>query len=74
MLSAIDVFFLNYDDFNGSFVDAHVLFEHRTFKRVGFGDGLNHLNFNIDFKDDEQRWSVDSTFTGLWLYTTVYFK
>ena len=51
-----------------------MLFEHRTFKRVGFGGGLNHLNSNLDFENKNVRWKMDSTFTGLWLYTTVYFK
>ncbi len=60
-------------DYEGSWTDMRFLLEHRTFKHVGFGGGLNVWNFDIDAEDDDLRGSFKTRWDGWLLYTTAFF-
>jgi hypothetical protein len=69
-----DFFFIEDDsgDFEGSWTDMRFLLEHRTFKNVGFGGGLNVWNFDVDSEDDDLRGTFETRWNGWYLYTFVY--
>jgi hypothetical protein len=68
-----DIFFLTRDDQEGSLTDTHIVFEHQTFDRVGFGGGLNRFSLNLDVADDGTLWDWESVYTGAYLFMTVRF-
>ncbi len=68
-----DIFFLTRDDQEGSLTDTHIVIEHQTFDRIGFGGGLNRFSLNLDLADDGTLWDWESVYTGAYLYMTVKF-
>jgi hypothetical protein len=68
-----ELFLLEVGDYNGSQQDAQLLFEHNTFKHVGFGIGINTGDLNLRAKDEEFRGEFDSSVLGLLGYTKIYF-
>ena len=68
-----DIFFLTRDNQEGSLSDTHIVFEHQTFDRVGFGGGLNRFSLDLDLADDGALWDWESDYTGAYLFMTVRF-
>jgi hypothetical protein len=68
-----DVFFLTRDDQEGSLTDTHIVIEHQTFDRVGFGGGLNRFSLNLDLADDGILWDWESVYTGAYVFMNVKF-
>lgn len=63
-------FFLRYEDFEGSLTDVRLNVEHQTFRHVGFGLGLNRIDFDIeaDSSDDDFRGTFENVNEGLQAY------
>lgn len=70
---AYQVFFLQIGDYQGSQQDVLLLFEHNTFKHVGFGAGLNGINLNLSAENDELFGELNSRILGLLAYVKVYY-
>ena len=68
-----DWFFVKYGDSKGVLGDFLVIFDHRTFKHVGFAGGLNLWTQNVDFVDDDILLEVDQGFVGYLAAVTFYF-
>jgi hypothetical protein len=68
-----ELFLLELGDFKGSQQDFQLLFEHSTFKHVGFGIGINTVDINIRAQDDKLRGEFDSRILGILGYTKIYF-
>jgi len=67
-----EFFLLQVGDFSGSQQDFQLLFEHSTFKHVGFGLGLNSIDTNIRARDENIRGEFDSRILGLLGYIKFY--
>jgi hypothetical protein len=65
-------FALDIGDYKGYWTDNSLLLEHRTFKHVGFGGGVNAFNFDLEAKDDKFLGSFDLRMLGIFLYLKVY--
>ena len=63
---------LDFGDFGGSFRDTSLVAEHRTFKHVGFGFGIQRFNFNVEATKDQFSGSFDNRWEGIYLYLMGY--
>ncbi len=68
-----EFFLLEVGDYKGSQQDFQLLFEHSTFKHIGFGVGINTIYINMRTNDDTIRGEFDSRILGLLGYTKIYF-
>lgn len=68
-----ELFLLEFGDFKGSQQDFQLLFEHSTFKHIGFGLGINTVDINVRAKSDTLRGEFDSRILGILGYTKFYF-
>ncbi len=48
ILSRVDVFYLEYDEFTGGLADTYFGVEWNPFKHVGFGLGYNHVTYRVE--------------------------
>jgi hypothetical protein len=67
-----ELFMLQIGDYGGSQQDFQLLFEHSTFKHVGFGLGVNTVDTDIRARDEELRGEFDSHILGLLGYIKFY--
>lgn len=67
-----ELFMLEVGDYKGSQQDFQLLFEHSTFKHVGFGLGINTVNINMRAQDETFRGEFDSRILGLLGYVKFY--
>ena len=67
-----ELFMLEMGDYKGSQQDFQLLFEHSTFKHVGFGLGVNTVDINIRAQDEKIRGEFDSRILGLLGYIKFY--
>ena len=67
-----ELFMLQVGDYSGSQQDFQLLFEHSTFKHVGFGLGINTVDINIRARDQKIRGEFDSRILGLLGYIKFY--
>jgi len=67
-----ELFLLELGDYRGSQQDFQLLFEHSTFKHVGFGLGINTVDINMRAQGDEIRGEFDSRILGLLGYIKFY--
>ena len=67
-----EIFMLEVGDYRGSQQDFQLLFEHSTFKHVGFGLGINTVNINMRAQDEQIRGEFDSRILGLLGYVKFY--
>ena len=67
-----ELFFLNsIDKYQGTYSDFTLTVEHKTFRHVGFGGGLEFSSFDLDVTGDQERGSLSSALSGLMLYVVV---
>ena len=67
-----ELFFLdNFDTYQGALSDFTIALEHRTFKHVGFGFGLNRSSLDLEIDDGDKQGSFSTVLSGLMLYMTV---
>lgn len=67
-----ELFMLEVGDYKGSQQDFQLLFEHSTFKRIGFGLGINTIDANMRARDEKIRGEFDSGILGLFGYIKFY--
>ena len=67
-----ELFMLEVGDYKGSLQDFQLLFEHSTFRHVGFGLGINTIDTNIRARDETIRGEFDSRILGLLGYIKFY--
>jgi hypothetical protein len=72
-----ELLYLSFTDFTGSLLDLTIMLEHKTFKNVGFGIGINSNRVNITIKDPESKFNffgdIRMDYTGLLLYGRYFF-
>lgn len=56
------------DEIEGAYSDFTLGVEHRTFRPVGFGLGLNRNALDFDVSSDNKRGAVNSVLNGYMLY------
>jgi len=66
-------FALQFGDYQGSTRDTTLLIEHRTFKNVGFGGGINAFDLQLNAENSDLRGEITSDYLGLLGYVKVYF-
>ena len=67
-----ELFFLDsVDAYQGALTDFTISVEHRTFKHVGFGFGLNRSSLDLEVDDDNKRGAFSSVLNGLMLYAVI---
>ena len=62
--STFEWFFINYSDYEGVLADIQAMLNHRTFKHVGFGVGLNIQTANVEYTTDDFLWELDESLVG----------
>jgi hypothetical protein len=67
-----EVSMLEFDDYKGSLQNFQLLFEHSTFKHVGFGLGINTIDANIRARNEKFSGELDSRILGLLGYIKFY--
>ena len=67
-----ELFLLEVGDYKGNQQDFQLLFEHSTFKHVGFGLGINTVDINMRAQDEQIRGEFDSRILGLLGYVKFY--
>lgn len=68
-----DVFFINYQQYEGVLTDLQLFAEHRTFRNVGFGAGFNYQGLSAEIDGDELFWELDTHFLGVFAGVTFHF-
>jgi len=76
--SGIKVFYLEIGEFAGSILETHAAIEYLPWKHLGFGLGFDSLNVHVeadgeDYPGIDFKGEVDFRYTGLLLYTKLYF-
>lgn len=67
-----ELFFLDsVQAYTGALSDFTISVEHRTFKHVGFGFGLNRSSLDLEVDDGDTRGAFSSVLNGLMLYAVV---
>jgi hypothetical protein len=67
-----ELFFLDsVDEFKGALSDFSVAIEHRTFRHLGFGLGLDRNSLDVEVSDPDNRGAVKTVLSGLMLYVVV---
>ena len=67
-----ELFFLDsVDAYQGALTDFTISVEHRTFKHVGFGFGLNRSSLDLEVDDGNKRGAFSTVLNGLMLYAVV---
>ena len=75
---SIDVFYLQYQSFQGSFFDAKIALEYNVWKNLGFGIAYDYLRFQLkadgqDYPGIDMVGSLQFGLGGLLLYGKIYF-
>ena len=73
----VEFLYLSFTDFSGGILDLSVLLEHKTFKNVAFGFGVNSNRLNISLRNAESSieffGDIRMDYTGLILYGRYFF-
>ena len=74
---SVDVFYLEYDNYEGGLADATVAVEYLPFKNVGFGLGVNGVRYQVEGERDSDladfSGKVQLDFVGALLYVKLFF-
>lgn len=76
--SGVEVFYLKYDNFEGSLYDGKLAVEYNPWKHVGIGLGFESFQFNLqaegeDYPGIDIRGAIEYNYVGLQLYGRVFF-
>ena len=73
---SVEFLYLSFDEYTGSILDLNISLEHKTFKNVAFGLGINsnNLKLNIEKVDSPVNFygDIGMDYTGLLLYIKYY--
>ncbi|MFV1983081.1 MAG: DUF481 domain-containing protein [Thiohalomonadales bacterium] len=67
-----DALNLSFNNISGTMFDSFSSVEHRTFKNVGFGLGLNTFRINIEGDNSSAYYRINSSYDGLILFVKGY--
>jgi len=75
---SFEAFYLEYENFKGSIVAANLLLEYNIWKNVGLGIGVDTFRLKIEAEGEDYpgidfMGNLEYNYTGLLLYTKVYF-
>lgn len=73
VMATADWFFVSYDKYKGLLSDVIIFANHRTFKHVGFGAGLNLQSLGVDIDDEDFLWEIQDRFVGYLVVVTFHF-
>lgn len=77
LYQAAELLYLSFTDFRGSLLDLTIMLEHKTFKNVGIGIGINSNRVNVTIKNPDSNidffGDIRMDYTGLLLYGRYYF-
>jgi hypothetical protein len=73
LLTTSDWMFVDYQGYRGTIVDVQLFLNHKTFKHVGFGAGLNVQSFNLEVDDEQLFWQIDNELLGFMALLTFEF-
>ncbi len=76
--TSLEAFYVEFDRYEGSIIDVKLALEYNLFKNVGFGLGFEHLEVDVDAENSDFpmvdfHGSILFEYTGLQLYTKIYF-
>lgn len=69
----VDLFSLNYDQYDGSLVNAQIAGEYRFTRRFGVGLGYRYVSYNLESTDSDWHGDITYKFHGPSLYFTASF-
>lgn len=73
----VEFLYLSFTDFTGGILDLSIFVEHKTFKNVAFGFGLNSNRLNISLRNTDSNieffGDIRMDYTGLLLYGSYFF-
>ena len=69
----VDYFWLNYDEYDGSLVNAQAAAEYRFTRTYGVGLGYRYVRYNLDSSDSKWNGQITYEFYGPNLYFTASF-
>lgn len=67
------IFALQLDDFEGRMTNGAVVFEHDTFRNLGFGFGYNFFGIDLESEDPDIRGEFEYDFDGPMAYVNLMF-
>lgn len=75
---SVEILLLKIDNFQGSILDLDILLEHKTFKNISFGLGINSNNLNIkaeggDYPSINFFGEIGMGYTGMYIFAKYYF-
>jgi hypothetical protein len=73
LVAKSELFALSYQNWSGSLSDILATVEQQTWKRAGFGFGLNRISFNLKGASDTLRGSFENTVMGYEAYVFATF-
>jgi len=77
--SSIDLFYLEFDNYEGKIWDFQIALEYNMFKNVGFGLGFDHFEVDVGAEGDTDipgvnfNGNINFLYTGVMIYTKIYF-
>lgn len=76
---SLDLFYIQFENFQGALTDLNLRLEYRPFKHFSFGAGINSFRLNIVTKDDlfldlDFKGSIETSYTGVLFYTRYVLK
>ena len=76
--SAMDIFYLEYQQFRGGVYDTSVAVEYKAFKRVGFGLSVENFNLAVEAEGEDYpgidfKGKIEYRYLGAMLYARIFF-
>lgn len=72
-LTAVDLFFLDQNDYEGSLTDIRFMLEHQTFKHIGFGIGFDRTAIDVESANEDWTGSITSNWNSALAYAKFNF-
>jgi hypothetical protein len=77
LLQTAELLYLSFTDFRGGLLDLSIILEHKTFKNVAFGIGINSNRVDVTIKNPDSNINffgdIRMDYTGLVLYGRYFF-
>jgi hypothetical protein len=68
-----DVFYLDYSGIRGDFSDSNIAVEYQAFRHLGVGIGYNRVEFDLEGKDNGDRYNLTTRYEAARFYFKGYF-
>jgi hypothetical protein len=77
LLQTAELLYLSFTNFKGGLLDLSIMLEHKTFKNVAFGIGINSNRVDVTIKNPDSKidffGDIRMNYTGLILYGSYFF-